>query len=80
MSQACQARRNPSSEPTRVRPPRSFKPAEPAARFAMRDGFYVVQRFPHPEAIGTTQFVRWRADHLTPFQPVLEWLTHHAST
>jgi uncharacterized protein (TIGR02453 family) len=68
------------SEPTRVRPPAGFKPAEPAARFAVRDGFHVVQRLPHPQAIGTTQFVPWCADHLTPFQPLLSWLTHHAGT
>jgi uncharacterized protein (TIGR02453 family) len=66
------------SEPTRTRPPSGFQPAEPAARFAVRDGFYVVQRFPHPEAIGTAQFVSWCADHLAPFQPLHEWLTRWA--
>ena len=68
------------SEPTRVRLPAGFKPADLATRFAARDGFHVVQRFPHPAAVGTTQFVPWCAHHLTPFQPVVSWLTHHAGT
>jgi uncharacterized protein (TIGR02453 family) len=68
------------SEPTRTRPPAGLQPAEPAARFAVRDGFHVVQRFPHPEAIGTAQFVSWCTDHLAPFQPIHQWLTRHAGT
>ncbi|MEU4244655.1 hypothetical protein [Actinoplanes sp. NPDC026619] len=46
----------------------------------MRDGFHLIQRFAHPEAIGTTQFVPWYAHHLMPYRPLLQWLTQHTST
>jgi len=68
------------SEPTRARPPSGFNPAEPAARFAVRDGFHVTQRMQHPAAITTAQFVAWCADQLTPFGPVHQWLARHAGT
>jgi hypothetical protein len=45
------------SKPTRTLLPSGFPPTAPAARFAVRDGFHVVRRFPHPEALGTAQFV-----------------------
>jgi len=65
------------SEPTRARPPAGFNPAEPAARFAVRDGFHVTQRIRHPAAITTAQFVAWCADKLAPFGPVHQWLALH---
>jgi uncharacterized protein (TIGR02453 family) len=68
------------SEPTRARPPSGFDSAEPAARFAVRDGFHVTQRIPHPAAITTAQFVAWCADKLAPFGPVHQWLARHAGT
>jgi uncharacterized protein (TIGR02453 family) len=68
------------SEPTRARPPAGFNPAEPAARFAVRDGFHVTQRMQHPAAITNAQFVAWCADRLTPFGPVHQWLARHAGT
>ena len=68
------------SEPTRTRPPSGFNPAERAARFAVRDGFHVVRRVPHPATITTARFVPWCADQLTPFRPLHHWLTDHAAT
>jgi hypothetical protein len=68
------------SEPTRARPPAGFNPAEPAARFAARDGFHVTQRMQHPEAITTAHFVAWCADRLTSFGPVHRWLASHTGT
>jgi len=63
------------SEPTRTRPPSGFNPAEPAARFAVRDSLHVIRRLPHPAAITTAQFVAWCADQITPFRPLHQWLT-----
>ena len=62
------------SEPTRARPPAGFTATEPAGRYAVRDGFHIVRRLPHPETIATTRFVTWCADRLTPFGPVHQWL------
>jgi uncharacterized protein (TIGR02453 family) len=62
------------SEPTRRRLPAGFEADGPAARFAVRDGFHVVRRFPHPPEIVTNAFVEWCADWLTPFAPVHRWL------
>lgn len=62
------------SEPTRRRLPAGFAADGPAARFAVRDGFHVVRRFPHPPEIATTVFVEWCADRLAPFAPVHRWL------
>lgn len=66
------------SEPTRTRPPSGFSSTEPAARFAVRDGFHLTRRIAHPAAITTAQFVVWCANQLTPFRPVHQWLVHHA--
>jgi uncharacterized protein (TIGR02453 family) len=62
------------SEPTRVRPPAGFTAADPAGRFAVRDGFHVTQRRPHPAAITTAHFVAWCADRLAPYAPIHRWL------
>jgi uncharacterized protein (TIGR02453 family) len=62
------------SEPTRRRLPAGFDPAGPASRFAVRDGFHVVRRVPHPPEITTAAFVAWCADRLAPFAPVHRWL------
>jgi uncharacterized protein (DUF2461 family) len=63
------------SEPTRRRVPAGFDPAGPAARFAVRDGFHVVRRYPRPAAVTTRDLVEWCADRLAPFAPVHHWLT-----
>jgi len=63
------------SEPTRRRPPAGFDPAEPAARFTIRDGFHLVRRYPHPAEVTTPALAEWCADRLAPFAPVHRWLT-----
>ena len=62
------------SEPTRRRVPAGFDPAGPAARFAVRDGFHVVHRYPRPAEVTTPDLVEWCADRLAPFAPVYQWL------
>ncbi|MFI7488244.1 DUF2461 family protein [Micromonospora echinaurantiaca] len=62
------------SEPTRVRPPAGFTAVDPAARFAVRDGFHVTQRLPHPATIATAEIVAWCADRLAPYAPIHRWL------
>jgi uncharacterized protein (TIGR02453 family) len=62
------------SEPTRRRLPAGFDPGRPASHFAVRDGFHVVRRFPHPAEINGPAFVGWCADRLAPFAPVHQWL------
>jgi uncharacterized protein (TIGR02453 family) len=63
------------SEPTRRRVPAGFDPAGRAARFAVRDGFHVVRRYPRPTAVTTPDLVDWCADRLAPLAPVHRWLT-----
>jgi uncharacterized protein (TIGR02453 family) len=63
------------SEPTRRRVPAGFDPAGPAARFAVRDGFHLVRRYPLPAAVTAPGLVGWCADRLVPFAPVHHWLT-----
>jgi uncharacterized protein (TIGR02453 family) len=67
------------SEPTRRRVPAGFDPAGPAARFAVRDGFHVVRRYPHPAELTTPALVGWCADRLALFGPVHQWLVRYAS-
>ncbi len=62
------------SEPTRRRLPAGFDPAGPAARFAVRDGFRLVRRYPHPAQVTTAGLVGWCAQRLAPFAPVRRWL------
>jgi hypothetical protein len=62
------------SAPTHRRPPAGFDPAGPAASFAVRDGFHLVRRYPHPAAVTTPTLVAWCADRLAPFAPVHQWL------
>jgi len=63
------------SEPTRRRRPAGFDPAGPAARFAVRDGFHLVRRYPLPAEVTSAALVAWCADRLAPFAPVRHWLT-----
>lgn len=63
------------SEPTRVRPPVGLTTDGPAVRFAVRDGFHVTQRLPHPSTITTLGFVAWCTDRLAVHGPVHRWLT-----
>jgi hypothetical protein len=58
------------SDPTRRRIPAGFDRAGPAARFAVRDGFHVVRRYPRPTAVTAPGLVDWCADRLAPFAPV----------
>lgn len=67
------------SEPTRVRSPSGIDPGGPAARFAVRDGFYVVRRYRRTAAVTSAQLVPWCADRLAPFGTVHQWLTHHTA-
>jgi uncharacterized protein (TIGR02453 family) len=62
------------SEPTRRRVPAGF-PAGSAGRFAVRDGFHVVRRYPRPAAVTKPGLVEWCAERLVPFAPVHRWLT-----
>ncbi|WP_063763729.1 DUF2461 family protein [Actinoplanes subtropicus] len=68
------------SEPTRRRPPAGFDPTGAAARFAVRDGWHVTRRYPHPAEITTAALAGWCADRLAPFGPVLLWLTRAPET
>jgi hypothetical protein len=67
------------SDPTRVRPPAGFTTADPAGRFAVRDGFYVTQGLPLPAAITTPGCVTWCTDRLTAYAPIHRWLARHAT-
>jgi hypothetical protein len=51
----------------------------PAARWAVRDGFHLMRVDQLPDAVTTAGFVRWCADRLAPFGPVLHWLVRHVS-
>ncbi|PZF91252.1 DUF2461 family protein [Micromonospora deserti] len=68
------------SESTRVRPPAGFTTEDPAGRFAVRDGFHVTQRFPHPAAITTAGFVTWCTERLALYAPIHQWLSQHTAT
>ncbi|WP_203789747.1 DUF2461 family protein [Paractinoplanes rishiriensis] len=68
------------SEPTRRHHPAGFDPAGPAARFALRDGWHLVNRYPHPAEITTPALVNWCADRFVPFAPVHSWLTQADQT
>ena len=63
------------SEPTRRRPPTGVDPTAPAARFAVRDGFHLVRRYPLPAEVTTPALAEWCAHRLAPFAPVHQWLT-----
>jgi hypothetical protein len=63
------------SDPTCRRLPAGFDPAGPAARFAVRDGFHLVRRYPHPPEVTTAALVGWCAQRLAPFALVHRWLT-----
>jgi hypothetical protein len=62
------------TRPTRRRVPAGFNPAGPAARFAVRDGFHVVRRYPHSAEITTAALVAWCDERLAPFVPIHRWL------
>jgi hypothetical protein len=63
----------------RSRVPAGFDPANPAARFAVRDGIQVVRRFQRPAAVTSAWLVTWCADRLVPFGPVHAWLVENAT-
>jgi uncharacterized protein (TIGR02453 family) len=65
------------SAPTRTRPPAGFDRDGSAARFAARDGFQVVRRYPRPGAVTKPAFVGWCADRLIPFGPIHQWLVRY---
>ena len=67
------------SEPSRARPPAGFDRDGPAARFAVRDGFQLVRRYPRPAAVTKPPFVGWCAERLVPFGAVHHWLVRHAT-
>lgn len=62
------------SEPTRVRIPAGVDAVGPAARYAIRDGFYLTRRYPRPKAASTPTFPAWCTDRLEPFAPIHRWL------
>lgn len=67
------------SEPSRLRLPAGFHSADPAARYAVRDGFQVVRRYPRPAVVTSAKLVNWCANKLAPFGPVHAWLVENAT-
>lgn len=63
------------SERSRARVPAGIDPAGPAARYAVRDGFYLTRRYPRPAQATTPAFPDWCADRLEDFAAVHHWLT-----
>jgi hypothetical protein len=65
------------SEPTRRRLPSGFVVDGRAARWAVRNGFHLMRVDELTDVVATAGFVRWCADRLAPFGPVLHWLVGH---